>query len=64
MIMFMFLMHEIVVLSTSDYMHGMSLYDVLLHYIHRMGLIWLYDEVFLVMNEIVYACIGDVWSAG
>ena len=39
-IMFMFLMNYIVVLSTCcDDMHGMSLYDVFLPYMHSMGLV-------------------------
>ena len=40
MIMFMFLVHEIVVWTTCcDDMHGMSLYDVFLRYMHSMCLI-------------------------
>ena len=40
LIMFMFLMHDIVQLSTCCYdMHGMSLYDVSLPYMHSLGFI-------------------------
>ena len=48
MIIFMFLMHDIVVLSTCcAKMHGMSLYNVLLNDYSM--------KVLLGMNEVVYA---------
>ena len=39
MVMFMFLIHGIVVLSTCyNDMHGMSLYDVVLPFMYKVGL--------------------------
>ena len=61
MTMFMFFMHDIVVLSTCcECMHGMSLYDMVLPYTHNVGLIDHMMKVLLCIQEVVYTCLIDV----
>ena len=63
MIKFMFLMHDIFIFSTCcDEMHGPSLYDVVLSYMHNVGLNDYIMKVLLGMSEVDYACLLDVTS--
>ena len=58
MYMYMFLFHNIVVTSTCcDDMHGMSLYEVVLVYMHNVGLDDYMMKVLLGMNEVVYVAL-------
>ena len=58
MTMFMFLMHDIVVLSTCcDAMYGISLYIVVLLYMHRVGFNDNFMKVLIDMDEVVYVAL-------
>ena len=61
MIMLMSYMHGIVVLSTwYDDMHGMSLRNGVLRYMHNLGLDYYMKKVLLSMYEIVFTFLVDV----
>ena len=54
-------MHDFVAFFTRyDEMHGMNLYDVVLSYLHNIGLNDYIMKVLLGMNEVVYACLFNV----
>ena len=58
MIMFMYLCMILQFWSTCcDEVHDMSLYDVVLSYMHNVGLNDFMMKVFLGMKEVVYVCL-------